>query len=322
MRNILNVSGDKIELNALFIQPSRLCAGNCAGCYVKEHVQTKEYMEPTLFGKLIWAAIEDRVLFANQITVSFDLLPEDDWHKSILLAYYKKLSEQVRNAKEQGVDLPAIHGTFTHADSFIEYKRSISSHSDPFDMVSISNLPTPADAERILANNGGAMAGRHINFNHQIPEYICSDNIDEYVKHMETIAKAVSTIYLVIHKFPVGKEMTVEDEIRFKNRLTHDLTVIHTLNKRLTDNARAKLIYDGCLADTAKFAKDGHGCSSNISRIQVWPDGSVTGCAYAHQSSTGPAETIELLIDNIRAVRKEYDFREKCYLPSFYLSKP
>lgn len=317
MRNILNVSGEKVELNALFIQPSRLCAGNCKGCYVKAHGITKDYMDPNFFRKILEEILRDERLFSNQVTISFDLLPEDEWHRSILLSYYKQLYNVVQKAKSEGVELPEIHGTFSTVQSFIDYKASVSTHTDPFAVVSISDIPDAHEGERLLST--GNMAGRHINFNHQIPADICSANIDAYVTKIETLAKVVSSIYLIIHKLPIGKEMTVEEQIRMKNRLTHDLTVMHTLNKKLPDTARAKLVYDGCLTDTAKFAREGHGCSSNVSRVQVWPDGSITGCPYAQESSTGPAESIEMLIDNIRAVRQEYDFKKKCYLPSFYL---
>ena len=319
MRPILLMNRDKVELNALFIQPSRLCAGNCKGCYVKEHSSTQDHMPPPLFQQLIRAALRDEKLFTNQITVSFDLLPEDPYKRSILLAYYHALFQAVETAKREGKVLPEIHGTFSTGQSCYNYICSVDKNKTPFSMISISNL---FDYDFAVLHQGlRELALPKLNLNYQIPETISSHNIDSYIESIEIISQFVDSIYILIHKFPVGKEMTSMEKVIAYSRLEHDIAVINTLDHRLSTSTRKKINFDGCLSDLKKFQESGHGCSSNISRVQIWPDGTVTGCAYAHKSSTKPAHNLGAIIDNIKAVREEYDFRQKCYLPKFFLPK-
>ncbi len=90
--------------------------------------------------------------------------------------------------------------------------------------------------------------------------------------------------------------------------------------ERLPTNVRNKVSVDGCLQDTIKYTKTGFGCSSNVSRVQVWPDGSVTGCPYAFSSDGPIGKTAEDILDNIISARKQYDFKQKCHLPEVYNS--
>jgi hypothetical protein len=56
-------------------------------------------------------------------------------------------------------------------------------------------------------------------------------------------------------------------------------------------------------------------CNANISKFQIWPDGSASGCPYIVWSDTGPGLTAEKMVKNIIKSSKEENFRE-CPLKS------
>lgn len=53
-------------------------------------------------------------------------------------------------------------------------------------------------------------------------------------------------------------------------------------------------------------------CNTNISKFQIWPDGSVSGCPYKKISDTPNALTVEGVVDNILTSSKVYNFESCC----------
>jgi hypothetical protein len=104
-----------------------------------------------------------------------------------------------------------------------------------------------------------------------------------------------------------------------RQRMQNDISYIQTMLGRLPEHVRSKTNVDGCLEDTIRFSRTGFGCSSNVSRLQIWPDGSVSGCPYAFNGSTPPGLSLEDLLANIRAARETYDF-DRCHLPDVHNS--
>jgi len=57
---------------------------------------------------------------------------------------------------------------------------------------------------------------------------------------------------------------------------------------------------------------ENNNCNANISKFQVWPDGSVSGCPYKETSDTGPTLTAEGVVDNILKSSRCNNFEECC----------
>jgi hypothetical protein len=53
-------------------------------------------------------------------------------------------------------------------------------------------------------------------------------------------------------------------------------------------------------------------CNANISKFQVWPDGSVSGCPYQQKSDTPEALTAEEVVGNIISSARERNFERCC----------
>lgn len=315
MRNILCKGGDRIELNALFVQPTRLCINNCKNCYVKKHQKGATHLNQCTFDDLLRKTLYREKISVNQITVSFDSFGENVTSRRILKPYlrsmvlYKKLLEEFDNDTE-------IHGTFHSISDIKQYSPTINNKlyfhtlDKTFSMISISSIDSLEDLRELRK----LLPNVDINYNHMIPGNVNHTDIVEYVHSIKKIGEIVSSIYLIVEKYPIG---TISESSRnfsqIEGRLLHDIAVINTLKKRLSGE-KVKLICDGCVEDIIKYKRTGYGCSSNISRVQLWPNGTVTGCAYAYKSSNPEAREIKGILNNIKNVQNEYDFDSKCYL--------
>jgi hypothetical protein len=328
MKSILNVS-NPYELNALFIQPTRWCGLNCKGCYVKEHAGGEaghhigSWHLIELF-KIFYQSqeIHNHTAWANQITISIDDMPKDKYRALDMLNLFSGvLTEIVSNRQEER---PEVHLTFHTPKTLREYtyeakdqkyitKENTFYMLSKIDMISFSEIP---ESEMDFVKEIAAVTS--VNYNHLIPANVTSLTIDRYVDKVARIAEVVNHIYLVIFKRPVGSPSNEIVKIGDKSRMASDIRVINTLMERLPESARRKIAIDGCLQDVGKYARTGFGCSSNVSRVQVWPDGSVTGCAYAFGGDKPPAFTAKAIMENIKRCRKEYDFKSSCHLPEVY----
>lgn len=306
------------ELNALFIQPTRWCGLNCRSCYVKEHdggeedyhTDWKEQVE--LFRHFYFSKSG---CHTNQISISLDNLHKDKNKASHMITFFNCVFRIL--LKRFKLDhTPEVHITAHNYSTLLEYSEfGIHPLIGGIKMISLSNINLDElNTIRQLHKTC------HVNYNHMIPNNITSLNIDKYVTKMTTIGRTVSSIYLVIFKSPIGGERNNLVKLRDKSSMESDISVISTLMRRLPDDVRRKVHVDGCLQDTINHSRTGFGCSSNVSRVQVWPDGSVSGCPYAFRGTTPIGRTAKDILDNIEAVRKEYDFKERCHLPDVYSS--
>lgn len=330
MRPILMaMSPKRMELNALFIQPTRMCANNCKGCYVKEHTGTEQMRTPefTNLFKLFYSSAYPET-WTNQITLSVDVLPEEDsseratHDRTCLIGLLWQFVHEIVRLKVQELkdEHPEVHITCHSPKSLAAYclNTPMVEIAQAFDMISFSHLPQELSTYEYLS----VLRERtHVNYNHLIPGNLNSDNIKEYVTKMERLAKEVDSIYLVLYKEPMGKEYTQLDFMRQKARLRHDIAVINSLRKLLSKDAWSKVQVDGCLQDISRYKQCGQQCSSNISRFQVWPDGSVSGCAYAFRpSGNHGVRGAGGVLENIRKARDYNEFRDWCYLHKVYNS--
>lgn len=318
MKNILRTGGDGIELNALFIQPTRWCDLNCTGCYVKKHAPSDRHVPKTEIIKLFQQFHNPSTPhWANQITVSIDNIPDEPKRHLHMMRIHWNIV-QIINTRTVGFEYPEMHFTYNSVDTLRKYiKASGGAHSGmhaslALDMMSFSHINPKKDAEIINLFTGNT----HINYNHLVPENVTSKNIDKYVEKMTAIGKMVDSIYLVIFKRPIHDKLVQIGDV---HRMKQDITYINTLLERLPKDVRQKVHVDGCLEDVIKHRQTGFGCSSNISRFQVWPDGSVTGCAYAlGAAGDKPGRTADDIMENIRDAKTRYEFKTQCHLPKVY----
>lgn len=348
MAKILNVS-DPLQVNTLFLQPTRWCDLNCKGCYVKEHEvfdgTTREQEQHTpMIEQFKLIDYYHHEYLANQITVSIDDFPPDlgmaepagrlmlglnySRHnmRTHMLDLYMRLIKMRRDRCQENLDknrdrfhnMPELHFTYHSLQTLCKYQNALG-----IDLVGpLSNLNV-VSFSHLTENDIGMLSHIanevHVNYNHLIPSNVTSFNIDKYVERMTRIGEIVDSIYLVIFKRPVGRDQKHVVGIGDRARMQGDISYIQTMLGRLPEHVRSKTHIDGCLQDTVQFQRTGFGCSSNVSRIQVWPDGSVSGCPYAFAGNTAPAYSFQDLLDNITEARREYDWT-RCHLPDVYNS--
>jgi hypothetical protein len=149
---------------------------------------------------------------------------------------------------------------------------------------------------------------------------VSKKNIQKHIKHITEIGEMVDHIYLVIYKDPVGRARSPEEAATSQRNMANDRFYIEQMHEHLPLHIKNKINIDGCLKDVEKFNATGYGCSSNISRFQVWPNGSVTGCAYGDRSiSKEVGLSTEAILRNVKKAQKRYDFEDApCHLVGDY----
>jgi hypothetical protein len=320
MKPILNLSGPRVEVNALFIQPTRWCALNCKGCYVKEHQGGEEGFHTPwneqfrLFRKFY----DGREAWANQITISVDDVHPDFTKGKHMVLFLDAVLATLREDKRPKEDKPEVHITCHTMQTLEQYFPRLEWNDfNLFSMVSFSVLSKKDEVPLMIVK---AARRNIINYNMLIPKYDPRTvDWDAEAEWIRTIAGVVDHIYMVIFKSPVGGVRDLNVRIGDTNRMASDIVYIQNVLERLPPDVKAKVTTDGCLSDTVQFVRNKQfGCSSNVSRFQVWPDGTVSGCPYAFSGNGSIGKTAEDILENIKEARKRYDFREKCHLPQVY----
>ena len=333
MRPILRVMDERTcEINALFIQPTKWCANQCKGCYVKGYHSAELQVSIDELTELFsWFYHGEKGCWANQITISMDRLPHNNAAKRNFM--HTMFTNPVKAAmydKRRKSDRPELHMTFHGIDEFLQYNQIWSTHSNEqvanaISMISLSTVPIAhlAIVRNLIAH------GANINYNHMIPADITTKNVDTYIDKMMQIGEVVNSIYIIIFKENMGRKLPMGNhadaakwKMRRKSRLSHELAVINTLRSRLPKYVWQKVRVDGCLQDSTKYLRTGESCSSNVSRFQVWPDGSVTGCPYAISSDGAYGRTASDILANIRRARGKNEFERRCYIPKILDSLP
>ena len=310
-------------MNALFIQPTYFCKNNCKDCYVKArlaHPTNNEgnYLKLRYFRDLV-DLLHSGKIWTNQITLSLDVLPETRSEYSLMLDYFNLFLGRILLKK---IDKREIHLTFNSLNSFLEYRSASLIFSYSWRTHDYQNFITMTSFSNIKKEElpfiKELRTAIKVNYNHRLP-YVDSTNIKSYINTIQKIADNVDSIYLIIDKDPVGSKISNERELFLTSRLRSNIVTINTLKKYLSKDAWSKCHIDGCLQDIIKHRQTGFGCSSNISRFQLWPDGSVSGCPYSIDGiNTATHQDIRVFKNNIKAARKQYDFLSRCYLPRIY----
>lgn len=350
MTTVTVINEKEVHINALFVQPTTYCAKNCSGCYVKGHenISGANSLPADTLGLLIRQNFLTRNSFVgsdspwpafsfNQITMALDTLPRDNkHHERVMRDHFKSYCAGLYTNHDKNTE---YHLTVNQIGDLIEYfcssgeekEKGIYSLEDRLefcrtnfdsvnkrvfagflglDMLSISML-TSRDIEDIKALKN--VYQQTINWNYQP-----WGPVEKQLKNIKEVLPYVDSMYYIINKPDLGhklRETTVEGYFELLDRM----------QKELPRELWNKITVDGCVTDAKKYVKTGFGCSSNVSRFQIWPNGAVSGCPYKHKATTGPLDKgdnltlpelalFQGLLKNIREAAQTYEFNS-CKIP-------
>jgi hypothetical protein len=280
MKDILIKNGQ--ELNALFIQPTAWCAHNCKGCYSLAH-QNKFQVDFLEWQKLFRVFYEDPQYWANQITISIDKLSKITsrrYQMSLIIDFIFNIINQDHRLKN---NKPAITFTVHSLDDLQEYFESEDCYLDwsKIDGLAISTFTAKDISQHSWLLNFIKKAGVSIIYN------LLAYNKEQVLKDIQLVFDLVDTIHVVMFKnLNEGDALaikTLADYVEIKWAVEKSAF----LSKVVFDRC-----YNACITET--------GCSAGTTLMQVWPDGSVSGCPYTKISDTKGGNTSLKILDNIK----------------------
>ena len=199
---------------------------------------------------------------------------------------------------------------------YIETLKIDDTELERLDFISLSHPPTMR--RHGFRNLTKRLENTQFGWNVKIPSKMDKNSILTGLRWIDEAQAYLDQIYLMLTKSPVGAKRTLQTAEIDKQQMRTDLHFIEQVYEMAERNGyRHKLLVDGCLRDVVKFKDTGYGCSANISKFQIWPDGSVSGCPYKYKAVTPHAGTWEEVLINIRKAQYYYDFQE-CHLPEIY----
>lgn len=323
---LVQVKGSqKIQADAVFFQPTRYCALNCPGCYVKAHHAGMTCTPATVQEQVLSALCNREHTDINQVTMSVDHLPVRSdsisqfnyFHMtSVFQAFIHIANEQDRSTR------PEMHITVKGLGSLHRYVSDLKMKDRELgglDFISLSEVPVTSTGLASLDALRSKIPKTKFGWNVMMPGREVNDS--EYITFlaaMDNIMPYIDQLYLLLRKTPIGTCRNLDTVKQDKEQMTRDLQFI----EHIQDTAERRgyghqVLVDGCLRDIVKFKETGFGCSSNISKFQIWPDGSVSGCPYKYKAVTGPGNTWKEILENIRKAQDFYDFQE-CHLPEIH----
>lgn len=308
MSNLINcVSDNSLDIDTLFIQPFVECATNCSGCYLKSFT-FKTHADP-VDEFIVKVFMNKSSIKTKQLTLSLNVVDSKFMFQhqrriiQLLSSLYYQVNMGINPAPPElhiTIQQPAVWDCyFTNPSAIATLLDRLKAHVS-YSQFSSGYL-TRFSTEKVYLN------------------WLCPDNItprilQSDIDYLNSKGAKVDLIYLITKKTNVKDSYyTPEEKLVNMNRLKQDMMYIKTIINNVSDDVRKKIHLDTCLQDVDKFSKTGYGCSANISKFHVWPDGTVSGCPYANFSHGSPANSSQDIIDNIKTARKRYDFT-KCHL--------
>lgn len=285
-------------INALFLQPTTWCAKNCKGCYVKgfeNEIGSESYSYP-LFQRIFTEIILGQRIQANQITMALDSLPSIGRYDRKEMLYIADCYCAIIDAAKIKRMQTEFHITVNSFDDLLEYGFKSKEY---FDVLSVSTSGIDFTKEISYFRTHA----KHINWNYTIYPEMPADKV---IKNLKMRIPSYDSIYLILLKPDTGNRIdaqTLSNYLRIREKIS-----------KLPDEIKSKINIDGCIQDSENYLKNNKGCSSNLSRFQVWPNGAVSGCPYSHRPDTGPSNDIETLLKNIKESSRQYTFR-RCKIP-------
>lgn len=285
---------DKIDIDVLFIQPTNYCGNNCKECYLKKRkfaAQVPLEEEIELFKKFY----NKEGVSTNQIVISVDKLPISSNEKKFLLSYLKSILSLLVPSNKLN---PSVSLTIDSIPTYLDYRENIKTGWENLTRISFSSF-FPEEEKTLKEIK---KLGVKTNLNYKI-----SNNtiVNSTIQDLLLKQNYFDSLYLIMEKSPISKTNN-DDPLNIINK-------IDQIYKSLSQAIKNKITLDYCILSRKEFLKTGNYCSANITRFQVWPDGSVSGCPYAKESNTKNALASLDILSNIVESKKVYDF-EKCYL--------
>ncbi len=310
---------DRFSANAIFLQPTWTCKKNCQGCYVKEKESKfgSDEMDTNIWLQLLYHIKSNGTkLRASQITLALDTLPKTAARykmEEIASEYFATISQHY---KVEDPDTE-FHITCNSVNDLKEYNE----RADGLHLCSISHLNNADEIGYIKS----VFPNAKINYNVMSSDFVKQVNA-RGIDHVKSIVRNVDSVYLLLSKAPMGQEghdfsgffQALETLKQFKNP-KQEVTEGEAC---AVPDLASKFVMDGCMQDSRKFIKTKFGCSSNVSRFQIWPDGRVTGCAYnSHNQYGKAAESFEDVLENLHDAKNRYEF-SSCSIPKGLVEYP
>jgi hypothetical protein len=317
---MLNYSSNIFHTDILFLQPDLSCSLSCPSCYVHEAAKhkglhMKRYLMQDLLHDVLY--LQDNII-TDQFTIALNDIVDEDYH-----SWWWPVVDAVTMP---GRVLPAeFHATVNNLRGSVNNPYHIASETffNKLTMLSVSHL-TPESAKSFKERK----LSTKLNWN------VFSDEVEKISdEKLIAILQLVDHVYIIMKKPPLGLTYVNEyaNSVSSLERTIRRLTDMKTVESKAfvpVDNACKvpsifdKIHIDGCFKDSNKYNRTGNGCSSNISRFQIWPDGTATGCAYNSQQSYEQKSAISLsgIVVNLKKARTRYEF-SSCKIPQLLSSK-
>lgn len=288
---ILCKDSNKIYADAIFLQPTRYCSWSCSDCYVQNHCKTDFQTSWREQVRLLSILKDSSQVKCKQVTLSVDSIPEIFLQGIHLREVFHEFCNLNLNSEQ--------HITVRNLDEFLIYEGPGTNFNN-LDLISFSDISLRdwRYYYKYIQNTN-----TQIGWNLMVP----SKKVDEkkFLKEVEEKIKLVDQVYLLLNKSTIGGPRSSKENQTMAWNLYY--------MKKIQEIGGNKIVLDGCLQDILKCRDTGFGCSANISKFQIWPDGSVTGCPYKYKSQTNIGRTAEDILENIKAAQNHYDFNE-CHL--------
>jgi hypothetical protein len=309
---MINIGSSIFQANAIFLQPSWACAKQCPGCYSKER-ETQFGSDEASIGTwetLIQNIKKQNGINSNQITFALDALPTNRYRNrmaNIAFKYFDCVGKHKTNTE--------FHITTNHINDLNKYTEYYDEINN-LDLLSISNILSVDQINLARLEVPGAK----INWNVTSGDFVKQVK-RQGLEQVKKIVRKVDSVYLLLHKAPMGLQGHDLNGFFDGLEVLKQFDNIESVEANdageicAVPSLSRKFNLDGCMNDARKFNKSGKGCSSNISRFQIWPDGRVTGCAYNSHNQYGKfANNFEDIIDNLWDAKFRYEFAT-CSIP-------
>jgi hypothetical protein len=293
------------DYGAIFLQPTFWCNLKCKGCYVRTHHRDTTFQQTSWEEQLKLFDIlynNKGPVFCNQITVSIDDLPADQLKRNHLL----QLTNGILNLLEKDGQHPQVHFTCRSPNTMYSYQNTESSFAGWkwLNLISFSSMTINNFDKTIVSFLRDF--GVCVNLNHQFI------SVDKSLAYLTKVGSLVDQIYLLISKEPIS--MSSRENIFLSNQVLDINTQINDLLDKLPKDIKDKIHLDSCITAARSHRETGYTCNAGISKFQVWPDGSVSGCPYKMVSDTTEGQSADQIIKNIIKVKNNNNDFDECYI--------